>query len=969
MKYKRGITGIKIAVFLAIASLLFIPYSSSAEVTFTSLAPMEHGLKLPEDVAVALDGKVYAVDGSQGLIMTYNSSGAPTGNIWISKPTSVAVDANGLIYVGTNENLSVKILDPSYSVTGSLGSGAGEFKLPRNISIDKATGDVYVVDQIDQSIKVYTSTGTFVKKINDYPNLPQDVTIMNNKIYVIDHPLITDQWGGTIRGAKVRVFDMDGNVLDDETFGSYGDQEGQFVRPAGITSDNEGVLYISDSFHGVVMCFTTDGTYLGAIQNPSNPMVTPMGIALGEDRKLLVASLNTGSIHAFGLEGYTEPEGIDVSPSSLTFAAEEGQANPPEQNLTISNNGEETKTYTASANQAWIVLDTTSVTVESGSTGTIPVGVDATELSIGMYDGQVTITDGAGAIANIPVALEVSMFVANPELSVSPESLEFTYKVGGTNPDSQTVTVDLTNDDGTTTWTATADVGWITIEPATGQGEMSVVTVSIDPTGLETGEHVGTITVEATGADGSPATIEVNLAIAHGGTIEVDCNIEDASFTIEGPEGATYDGSGMSWMVTEVPDGEYSITYNSVFGYKTPDSETKELVGGETIVFEGTYVNLAMSAEIVVTPGVDENNPPTIGLFNENGTMVFSFTPFSDSASSTADTGRKKPRPTPNFEGTVTTAVGDIDGNGEQDIVASLRIPKSTSVRIASYRADGTLIEGSDFTVSSESDGTKIGVADFDGDGKAEIVVGIAAGGTSTSSKIPSLSLGKRPNPRDPPEDPEDPEDPTPPQGTPAYVKVFAYNAGVMMDTGISLNACTGSVNIAAGDVDGDNTAELITAPGPGTFDDPEVRVWKVDTSGGMGNWSVNDTGIRIAVFSGGYGANVTLGDLNGDGVQEIIASSGPDPQGGLNIIKAFNGDGTEFGLEIIDSSIGYGLNVAAGDLDNDAIAEIVAGLGPSPYNYATVKIFKANGTLLNTFDAFDGTRHGALISVGDLGY
>jgi hypothetical protein len=934
---------------------------------------MEHGLKLPEDVAVAPDGKAYAVDGSQGLIMTYSSSGAPTGNIWISKPTSVAVDANGLIYIGTNENLSVKILDTSYNVIRSLGSGAGEFSLPRNIAIDEATGNVYVVDQIDQSIKVYTSSGTFVKKISDYPNLPQDVTIMNNKIYVIDHPLITDKWGGTISGAKVRVFDMDGNVLDDETFGSYGDQEGQFVRPAGITSDTEGVLYISDSFHGVVMCFTADGTYLGAIQDASNPMVTPMGIALGEDRRLLVAALNTGSIHVFGLEGYTEPEGIDVSPSSLAFAAEEGQANPPEQDLTITNNGEEEVTYTASADQDWIVLDTTSVTVDDGSTGMIPVGVDVTGLGIGTYNGQVTITDGTGAMVNIPVTLEVTMPIAQPELNVSPESLDFTYKVGTGNPASQKVTVDLT--DGTT-WAAEADVLWITIEPATGQGgATTITTVSIDPTGLGTGDHTGTITVEAPDADGSPATVTVTLTVLNGGAIQVTCNIEEASFSIEGPEGATYEGSGETWSVSEVPDGMYTITYDQVIGYRTPSSETKELSNAENITFEGTYESLAMSAEIVVTPGVDTNDPPTIGIFNEDGTMVASFAPFSGiayedtaSAGDRGAYGKPKPNPNPKFEGTVTTAVGDIDGNGEQDIVAALRIPKSTSVSIAAYGADGTFIAGSDFTVSSESDETKIGAADFDGDGKAEIIVGIATDNKSTSSQIAAAAGGGFGSFK--PKDPEDPPvQPAPPQGNPAYVKVFSYNAGVMYDTGIYLNACTGSVNVAAGDVDGDNTAELITAPGPDTSDNPEIRVWKVDTSGGMGNWSVNDTGILIAAFSGKYGANVTLGDLNGDGVQEIIATSGPDPQGGLNIIKAFNGDGTEFGLEITESTVGYGLNIAAGDLDNDGIAEIVAGLGPSPYNYSTVKVFKTDGTMMNSFDAFVGTRYGAHVSVGDLGY
>ena len=60
---------------------------------------------------------------------------------------------------------------------------------------------------------------------------------------------------------------------------------------------------------------------------------------------------------------------------------------------------------------------------------------------------------------------------------------------------------------------------------------------------------------------------------------------------------------------------------------------------------------------------------------------------------------------------------------------------------------------------------------------------------------------------------------------------------------------------------------------------------------------------------------------------------SGPDPKGGPNIIKVFNGNGTEFGLEITDSSVGYGLNVASGDINNDGVAEIVAGPGPSSKN------------------------------------
>jgi hypothetical protein len=60
---------------------------------------------------------------------------------------------------------------------------------------------------------------------------------------------------------------------------------------------------------------------------------------------------------------------------------------------------------------------------------------------------------------------------------------------------------------------------------------------------------------------------------------------------------------------------------------------------------------------------------------------------------------------------------------------------------------------------------------------------------------------------------------------------------------------------------------------------------------------------------------------------------------------------------------------MTSADLDSDGIAEIIAGLGASSKNPATVKIYKADGTLVKTFTAFDGARYGAVVSAGDLGY
>ena len=443
--------------------------------------------------------------------------------------------------------------------------------------------------------------------------------------------------------------------------------------------------------------------------------------------------------------------------------------------------------------------------------------------------------------------------------------------------------------------------------------------VRINPAGLEAGVYKGNITINAPKAAGSPVNVEVNLTVIYSGTIQVSCNIPEASFTITGPR--KYEGSGETWTATEVPDGEYTITYNSVGKYKTPLTETKVLSSQEkAISFTGNYTSLAMSAEIVVSRGANRMTPQTIGIFNKSGALLGSFIPLAGSRY--------------NFDYAVNTAVGDIDGDGKADIVAALGASSKNPAAVAAYRADGTVIAGSNFIAMKTMYGAKVAAADFDGDGKAEIVV----------------SAGPGPK-------------------NPAQVRIFKYDSGVIKDTGIDFIASKtkGGVNIATADIDGDGIPELIATSGAGSFASPEIRVWKINTTGP--SWSSIDTGIRF-LFPGLYSANVTTGDLNGDGISEIIVSS-RNAKSGRNIIKAYYGNGTEFGFLIKDLPAGYGfngLNIASADLDSDGIAEIVAGV-PHVKNQAIVRIYKADGTLLNTFTAFNNVQYGVAVSAGELGY
>lgn len=391
---------------------------------------------------VSPSGIITTVAGTGGTQFSGDGGLATSATVYIaSNHNGLAVDAAGNLYIADDGHHRIRKVDPNGIITtvagagtqGFSGDGAAATKAqlwrPSAVAVD-AAGNLYIADTNNRRIrKVDTSgtittlagTGAFGTRGDGGPaNLATMETPVDVSVDALGNVYFTDQDAATVR--KVNALGVISTVAGNGTTGFAGDggaaTNAVFASPFSATADGLGNLYISDYGNhrirkvdttGIVTTIAGNGS--SAANNgdggpPTSANLLPNGVAFDAAGNYYIADFGNNRIRKVTV-GARVP-GLSVSASSLYFSATPTGNSPAAQVVTVFTTGAVPLSFkmtsSVSSGGNWL-----NVTAAGGNTPSFITVSTNSIPPVGTYTGTIVLTPAAQdlPVVNIPVTFSV----------------------------------------------------------------------------------------------------------------------------------------------------------------------------------------------------------------------------------------------------------------------------------------------------------------------------------------------------------------------------------------------------------------------------------------------------------------------------------------------------------------------------------------------------------------------------------
>jgi DNA-binding beta-propeller fold protein YncE len=272
--------------------------SSQGEKFFRWLVGLGQGrvetrqLERPQGGMVGQDGRIYITDVGKQAVFVFDVQknnlliwDRTDANDKFLSPIGITTGSQGEILVADSQLARIIRLDNDGNPLGSFGKDI--LQRPTGIASDPESGYIYVSDTTAHDIKIFDKDGDLIDSFGQRGtskgefNGPTHLTFADRKLYVSD-----------TLNARIQILTTDGEALS--TVGQRGLYIGNLTRPKGVTVDDDGNIYIVESYYDHLLVFNKEGELLlpiGGSGDAVGDFFLPSGVWSDQQNRIYTADM------------------------------------------------------------------------------------------------------------------------------------------------------------------------------------------------------------------------------------------------------------------------------------------------------------------------------------------------------------------------------------------------------------------------------------------------------------------------------------------------------------------------------------------------------------------------------------------------------------------------------------------------------------------------------------------------------